>query len=530
MHRNRTSPLSVTHRKENEMKKIFLIFLCAVLLFSSLCACSPKEPPTQTDLSAAETTAEEEQTTAQSIDRSVVLGYYAASSLNPFKTKSRANISIDALLFDSLFTVDEKYDAIASIASSIEIEEKKVTVSLKSGLTFSDGSELGASDVAYSFTLAKSSPFFSYRLSNVASCTDSADKVIFTLFVEDAFVASCLDFPVVKRGTGGQSVPVGSGRYVLKKSKGEYSLTASQNGSSEEIMEQKSIKLLDLAGTENELHLLRTGELTSAFDLENSSKSSKTDAGVSKFPLNNLVFLSFNKDSEYFSDSRLRKVVSLVVDKAEVASTIYDSAAKPAVTVFNPDWSVCSALENTGEKTDFDSAAKILDDCGFVYAYSSNKYRSKDFEFFKVKMLVNKEDARRVKAARLIKSKLEKCGINVVLSSLSFDEYEQALQSGDFDLYIGEVKLSANMDLSPFFSSAGKANFGIDCSSSLADAYFDFKKGKIDLSTFVNVFDEELSFLPLCYREGTMYYSRALKFEGSPCENDIYSNIYSWSF
>lgn len=511
------------------MKRIFLIFLCFVLLLSSLCACSPKEPSPQTTV-PEETTAEEEQTTAQNVERNVVLGYYAASSLNPFKTKSRANISLDALLFDSLFTVDEKYDAIGSIASSIEIEEKKVTVSLKSGLTFSDGSELGASDVAYSFTLAKSSPFFSYRLSNVASCTDSADKVIFTLFVEDAFVASCLDFPVVKRGTGGQNVPVGSGRYVLKKSKGEYFLSASQSGSSEEIMEQKTIKLLDLAGTKNELHLLRTGELTSAFDLENSSKTSKTDAGVSKFPLNNLVFLSFNKDSEYFSDSRLRKVVSLVVDKEEVSSTIYDSAAKPATAVFNPDWSVCSALESTVQKTDFDEASKILDDCGFVYAYSNNKYRSKDFEFFKVTMLVNKEDSRRVKAAKLIRSKLEKCGINVVLSSLSFDEYEKALSGGDFDLYLGEIKLSANMDLSPFFSSAGKANFGIDTSSSLADAYFDFKKGKIDLSTFVRVFDEELSFLPLCYREGTMYYSRALKFEGSPCENDIYSNIYSWSF
>ena len=66
--------------------------------------------------------------------------------------------------------------------------------------------------------------------------------------------------------------------------------------------------------------------------------------------------------------------------------------------------------------------------------------------------------------------------------------------------------------------------------SPLCDAYFDFKEGKIDISTFESVFEEELCFLPLCYRMGAVYYSRPLKFEGAPTESDIYSNIYSWSF
>ena len=116
------------------------------------------------------------------------------------------------------------------------------------------------------------------------------------------------------------------------------------------------------------------------------------------------------------------------------------------------------------------------------------------------------------------------------LSSLDFDSYKAALESGSFDLYLGEVRLGTNMDLTPFFSSAGKAKFGIDLSSSVCGAYFDLKSGKIDVSTFVGVFDEELLFLPLCYREGAMYYSRALKYEGSPVIGDIYSNAYSWSF
>ena len=84
------------------------------------------------------------------------------------------------------------------------------------------------------------------------------------------------------------------------------------------------------------------------------------------------------------------------------------------------------------------------------------------------------------------------------------------------------------MSLSSFFTEEQGLSYGIDASSSAATAYYDFKEGKIDITTFVKVFEENMPFLPICYKKGVAYYSRELKYEGTVSENDIFSNIYSW--
>ena len=296
-------------------------------------------------------------------------------------------------------------------------------------------------------------------------------------------------------------------------------------------MEQKHIYLLDLGATENQIYLLRTGALTCFFDPDGKKSNQKTDTGVSKVMLNNLVFLGFNSENELLSDARVRRAIALLTDKDELAASAYDSMAQSAFCVFNPKFATAAALKELKTSADPVAAASLLDDCSLTLKSAASKVRlTKDGNRASFTLIVNKEDERRLKAAKLIKSRLEKGGLAVEISALSFDDYKSAVENGEFDLYLGEVKLCANMDLSPFFSSGGKARYGIDMNSPLCDAYFDFKEGKIDISTFESVFEEELCFLPLCYRMGAVYYSRPLKFEGAPTESDIYSNIYSWSF
>lgn len=513
-------------------KKVLTIFLCSVLLMSAFCSCkkTPEADILQSTPNETEQTSETSSSPAVT-PRSAVIGYYASDSLNPYKTKSRTNKTVAALLYDSLFKVNENYEAVPSIADSIEIDGKKVTVTLKDGLTFSDGNTVSASDVAYSFVLAKSSPLYSASLSNIASCTDSGSTLIFTLSVEDIYVSSCLDFPIVEKGSGKKEIPTGSGRYTAKKKNGEYILTASENSSSEEIMAQKEVKLLDLGSTQNHIYLLRTGELSCFYDIDGEKSNIKTDAGVSKVTLNNLCFLGINSESEILSSKKARQAVQTLIDRDEIAASAYDSMAKSAFCVFNPDWKEAFVFKNESTAADSVAAFSLFDEAGLSFHSANGKYRlTKEGNLASVKLIVNSDDSRRVKAAKLVADRLKKGGLSVETNVLSFEDYETALSQKDFDLYIGEIKLSKNMDLSPFFSSAGKANFGIDLNSPLCSAYFDFKEGKIDISTFVSVFEEEAAFVPLCYREGAVYYSRALSFEGSPNEGDIYANIYSWSF
>ena len=131
--------------------------------------------------------------------------------------------------------------------------------------------------------------------------------------------------------------------------------------------------------------------------------------------------------------------------------------------------------------------------------------------------------------AETIARNLRAIGIDVTLRALVYDEYISALSSGDFDMYIGEVKLTPDMSLDPFFNENGSVNYGIDTSSSTAKAYYDFVSGKIDISTFIQVFSLEKPFIPLLFREGIAYYSRELSYEDSINEYEPFRNIYSWS-
>jgi peptide/nickel transport system substrate-binding protein len=74
--------------------------------------------------------------------------------------------------------------------------------------------------------------------------------------------------------------------------------------------------------------------------------------------------------------------------------------------------------------------------------------------------LVNKDDGVRLRVARDIAGTLTDCGLKITMSELATDDYLKALEDGAFDLYLGQTRLSANMDLSAFFAPDGALSFG----------------------------------------------------------------------
>src|SRR5699024_3372532 len=51
-------------------------------------------------------------------------------------------------------------------------------------------------------------------------------------------------------------------------------------------------------------------------------------------------------------------------------------------------------------------------------------------------------------------------GISATLTKLEWDSYISALEKGDFDLYLGEVRLTADFDLPPLIPAGGALNYG----------------------------------------------------------------------
>lgn len=86
------------------------------------------------------------------------------------------------------------------------------------------------------------------------------------------------------------------------------------------------------------------------------------------------------------------------------------------------------------------------------------------------------------------------------------------------------------MDLSPFFDTTGAAAYGMTNSlSRLDECYYEYLSGTAELDTFLKEFYEEMPFIPICYRNGQLSYSRNITSAVISTERNLYANIAEWT-
>ena len=73
---------------------------------------------------------------------------------------------------------------------------------------------------------------------------------------------------------------------------------------------------------------------------------------------------------------------------------------------------------------------------------------------------MNIESTAKSAAANEIARQLQEAGLRVTVERLPWEEYTAALAARDFDLYLGEVYLTPDFDLSALIAPGGALNYG----------------------------------------------------------------------
>ena len=133
----------------------------------------------------------------------------------------------------------------------------------------------------------------------------------------------------------------------------------------------------------------------------------------------------------------------------------------PANGFFNPAWEAVKSVQNINLQANKEITVENLEEIGYNKLDGEGVRTNSAGKKLKFELLVNKENRLRVSAAKIIASRLSEYGISVRVAEKSFADYTAALSSGNFQLYLAEVAITPNMDISSLVTEGGSAAYGI---------------------------------------------------------------------
>ena len=518
----------------------------AVALVLASAGCGAKTPADPTDVSQTEPTSEGTQIRYNDLR----LAYARGDQLDPFQAKTTVNRLLTTLLYDSLFVTDEHFEAKPLLAKEYTTDGLSVTVSLNADIRFTDGTPMTAADVLYSFDLAKEADAYKARLENFASASATGDNaLLFTLASPDPFAAACLDFPIIKTGTSAedrkkaaeespdadapkttdQVVPVGSGRYILQYEEGENDpvLVAYNDRFMGFFPQMSVIRLVNISDASALFYSLEIGNISFAFDDLASGQYTRVNATISEYPMNHIIYLGMNQDNAVLANSTVRQAIAAAIDREEILNVAFQGHATVTHTPFNPVWA--SAAEYEASHLDAGSdALEMLNENGFdkINTYGARNDGRVSLSF---NLLVVEDNGFKRMAARQIARELGELNIKVQITTMPKEEFLNAVELGKFDLYLGEVSLTPNMNLNAFFGGSGGAAFGI-WGKSAAEAYGSYLSGDIVFDAFMEAFNADMPFIPLCFRRGIVASVKELQGTQQASVGDLFADIEEWHF
>ena len=464
------------------MKKLRILILITALVML-LCGCDAVVDPQSSVLGAYVDSENNQQDSEEAVKTEMSVLYYKDMDTNPVTTTCYANSELLKLIYSPLVRVDDTFKPYCVLAESFTRDETTVTVKLRSGLVFSDGSAVTATDVVKSFDTAKNNAGSPYNrqtscMTRYYAQDEQTFVCVFSRQVGD--VEAMLDIPVMKNGEAG----IGCGPYVFSEKNGKNVLVVN-----EQYFERANVPVIYLVETKNDeniTNLFSAGELDVISSAQSSSLSltSMRDYSIISAPSNNLIYIGVNYASEFLSDPAVRRALSVALDRDRLAEQSLVGLADPARYPFNPCWYRMSQMPSS------------VPDAEKPTPRLSGKT---------ISMLVPSGSDIKKAVADGIAENLKSAQVTINITEAAPDEFEAAVKSGAYDLYLGETAISRTMDPTFLYKTGGSMNYLGFSDEGLDAEYEKLKNGEISLSEYLSAFSEKMPLIPVVFRKNVMY-------------------------
>jgi len=384
----------------------------------------------------------------------LALAYYPERSLDPFVCMDASNRMVLSLVYQGLFAINGEYEAVPILCGGYRVSRDMRTYVfyLTPGATFSDGVAVTPADVTASLEKAKTSAVYSARLSHVVSVTaleDGGIEVVLNTPYENLPVL--LDVPIIKADEVESESPLGTGPYALESTISGLRLRRRTVWwcSSNDLLATQSYISLTAVKRPVDIRDSFEAQKTSMVCLDPGNPTYadfRCDYELWDCDSSYMLYLCAGMKSPVFSNDRVRNALTFAVDRDYMVDAIYNGFAQATPLPAAPD----SPYYNE----------KLAQRYSFNPEILKNVIWEEGLGGTEITFLVNSDNVIRLQVAKEIAKVLEECGLVVNLRELPQKEFLIYIEWTDFDLYLGQTRLSANMDLTQFFAEEGSMSHG----------------------------------------------------------------------
>ena len=459
--------------------------------------------------------------------QSFALPCYPTGGFHPINGANRLNLTLSPLLYRGLFYLDEEFQPVKELCREYATSEDGLVWTFRlTSASFSDGSPLTLKEVVDSLNTARKSERYRKRLGNISKISEADETIVVTLLKADGALPTLLDVPIVKE-TDDPERPLGTGLYYLRD-EGDGGLILQARAGAVTPME--SISLRPVAASDDLIYAFDAGEITMV-DTDLTSTNALGYSGrfeTSDYATTTLIYVGCNTKTGACKDPLVRQAVARAADREMMTKRLLAGHGVASELPIHPTAADYDSKTAAGLAYDKEEAAKLLAEAGWDLTEGA---LVKGKQQLTLKLLVNQDNTAKMRIAEELRSALEGLGAAVDLEKLPWDDFNTALKKGDFDLYLGEVVLTANFD--PESLLVGELNYGgfaDEETERLLKLYQEAtgEERKQAAADLWGRFAQTVPVVPLCFKNGSLLIQWGRVSGAAPTQRDVFAGLKNW--
>ena len=527
--------------KGNVIKYIFFIIIAVLLIFAIY-----KVNNNDNDKSGPNGSTNAAQ--PQEVTKEIKIAVAGLDTINPILSKNKNVQEVTKLIFEPLVNITQDYKAEPCLATEwAKADGNSYILKLREDVKWSNGEKFNSEDVRFTIDrLKENQSIYSYNVQYVTGVDIVDDNTVRIKLDRDiAFFEYNLAFPIMSRkyfegqdftNTEKNKNPIGTGMFKIGEIT-ESNITLDKNENWWNISNKNSIIEKVIINTNSSMAEVYNAFKMENIDFVNTSNLNYTDyVGTLGYSTKEYVgrehgFLVLNTKSGLLSNVEVRKAILASIDKSNIVGNVFGGK------YYTSDFplSYGSWLDNKSDGNSTYNAAnvnKILEEDGWTLRRENwQKTINHKTQKLIVNLLVKSSDNTRVNVANVIQNQLAQVGIGVNIQSVSDSQFNNNINSKNYDMVLMVSEVSASPNLATYFGDNNYANYEnkevSDIMKEVSNST-DENTLKEKYKRLKEIYKSDVPYISLYFSKNVAIYNTSLAGEVNPNWYNIFYNIENW--